>query len=183
MGARQAAAARADGGLATSADAGVPADRVRAAGGEPVAGEPTTRRPSRPPVQTATIRRPATVRPTGRPAGGGNRAEPPVGGPILRPQAGAGDAGHDDEDAGRTSRTRSRSAPADAARVARMATEVLVIDGRPRYHLRRLRAPARPAAEPLPVGEAVELGFTPCGLCEPDSALLADARRSDRPER
>ena len=25
--------------------------------------------------------------------------------------------------------------------------------------------------------EAIELGFTPCSLCEPDSALLAEARR------
>ena len=31
--------------------------------------------------------------------------------------------------------------------------------------------------EPLAVAEAVDLGFSPCGLCEPDSALLADARR------
>jgi hypothetical protein len=31
--------------------------------------------------------------------------------------------------------------------------------------------------EPLPVSEAVELGFSPCGLCEPDSVLLEDARR------
>jgi hypothetical protein len=29
----------------------------------------------------------------------------------------------------------------------------------------------------LPVHEAIELGFTPCGLCEPDSALLTEVRR------
>jgi hypothetical protein len=67
--------------------------------------------------------------------------------------------------------------PADAARVARMSTEVLVIDGRPRYHVAGcVHLLGRPQ-EPLPVSEAVELGFSPCGLCEPDSALLADARR------
>lgn len=70
-----------------------------------------------------------------------------------------------------------RVLPADAARIARMATDVLVIDGRPRYHVAGcVHLLGRPH-EPLPVGEAVELGFTPCGLCEPDSALLADARR------
>jgi hypothetical protein len=65
----------------------------------------------------------------------------------------------------------------DAARVARMTTEVLVVDGRPRYHLPGCVHLLGRESEPLPVGEAVELGFTPCSLCEPDSALLADARR------
>lgn len=65
----------------------------------------------------------------------------------------------------------------DAARVARMSTEVLVIDGRPRYHVAGCVHLLGRGTEPLPVSEAVELGFTPCGLCEPDSALLADARR------
>lgn len=67
--------------------------------------------------------------------------------------------------------------PADAARVARMSVEVLVIDGRPRYHLAGCVHLLGRASEPLPVGEAVELGFTPCSLCEPASALLAEARR------
>jgi len=70
-----------------------------------------------------------------------------------------------------------RVTASDAARVARMSTDVLVIDGRPRYHVAGcVHLLGRPF-EPLPVGEAVDLGFTPCGLCEPDSALLADARR------
>lgn len=67
--------------------------------------------------------------------------------------------------------------PADAARVARMTADVLVIDGRPRYHLTGCVHLLGRENEALPVGEAVELGFTPCGRCEPDSALLADARR------
>jgi len=70
-----------------------------------------------------------------------------------------------------------RITAADAARVARMSADVLVIDGRPRYHVAGcVHLLGRPF-EPLPVSEAVELGFSPCGLCEPDSALLADARR------
>jgi len=66
---------------------------------------------------------------------------------------------------------------ADAARVARMSAAVLVIDGRPRYHLPGCVHLLGREGEPIPVGEAVDLGFTPCSLCEPDSALLADARR------
>ncbi len=68
-------------------------------------------------------------------------------------------------------------APADAARVARMSAQVLVIDGRPRYHQAGCVHLLGRESEALPVNEAVELGFTPCSLCEPDSALLADARR------
>jgi hypothetical protein len=64
----------------------------------------------------------------------------------------------------------------DAARVARMNNDVLVIDGRPRYHLAGCVHLLGRTSERLPVHEAVELGFTPCGLCEPDSALLAEAR-------
>jgi hypothetical protein len=67
--------------------------------------------------------------------------------------------------------------PADAARIARMADEVLVVDGRPRYHLSGCLHLRDRESEPLPVGEAVELGFTPCGACEPDTILLDDARR------
>jgi hypothetical protein len=70
-----------------------------------------------------------------------------------------------------------RVSAADAARVARMSADVFVIDGRPRYHLGGcVHLLGRPY-EPLPVSEAVELGFSPCGLCEPDSALIADAGR------
>ncbi|GAB2951016.1 hypothetical protein GCM10027280_44370 [Micromonospora polyrhachis] len=64
----------------------------------------------------------------------------------------------------------------DAARVARMSAEVLVVDGRPRYHLPSCPQLSDRTAEALPVKEAVELGFTPCGRCEPDSTLLADTR-------
>ncbi len=67
--------------------------------------------------------------------------------------------------------------PANAARVAMLSTDVLVVDGRPRYHVAGCVHLHGRETEPLPVGEAVELGFTPCALCEPDSALLADARR------
>ncbi|GAA5196771.1 hypothetical protein GCM10023322_66530 [Rugosimonospora acidiphila] len=68
--------------------------------------------------------------------------------------------------------------PQDAARVAQLSTEVLVIDGRPRYHHPTCVHLLGRENEPLPVSEAVELGFTPCGLCEPDMVMLAEARRA-----
>lgn len=68
---------------------------------------------------------------------------------------------------------------ADAmAQVARLSTPVVVVDGRPRYHLSGCVHLLGRTSEPLPVSEAVELGFTPCGLCEPDTRLLDDARRA-----
>lgn len=61
--------------------------------------------------------------------------------------------------------------PAAAAVVAGLEAEVLVVDEQPRYHLSSCRALAGKATIPLPVREAVELGFTPCGWCGPDRAL------------
>ena len=66
--------------------------------------------------------------------------------------------------------------PDVAARVAGLSSEVFVIDGRPRYHLPSCVHLLDRVSEALPVAEAVELGFSPCSLCEPDSALLAGAR-------
>lgn len=67
--------------------------------------------------------------------------------------------------------------PADAVRVARMDAEVLVVDGRPRYHLPDCSHLVGRLTEPIPVNEAVELGFTPCGLCRPVDRLVAAAAR------
>jgi hypothetical protein len=65
--------------------------------------------------------------------------------------------------------------PADAVRVARMDAEVLVVDGRPRYHVPDCPHLVGRLTEPIPVNEAVELGFTPCGLCRPVDRLVAAA--------
>ncbi|MFG1950892.1 hypothetical protein [Micromonospora sp. NPDC048830] len=69
-----------------------------------------------------------------------------------------------------------RVSPADATLVARLDAEVLVVDGRPRYHLADCPHLFGRDAEPLPVSEAVALGFTPCARCAPDTVLLADPR-------
>ena len=67
--------------------------------------------------------------------------------------------------------------PADAVRVARMDAEVLVVDGRPRYHLADCPHLVGRLTEPIPVNEAVELGFSPCGLCRPVDRLVVAATR------
>ncbi|NLU77512.1 hypothetical protein HCA58_03695 [Micromonospora sp. HNM0581] len=61
--------------------------------------------------------------------------------------------------------------------VARLTDEVRVVDGRPRYHLDECPHLVGREHEPVPVGEAVELGFTPCAHCTPATVLLAQAER------
>ncbi len=83
----------------------------------------------------------------------------------------------DDDDDPEDEPPAQQTSAADAARIAAMSAEVFVIDGRPRYHLRGCVHMLGRDSEPLPVGEAIELGFSPCSVCEPDSSLLAAARR------
>ncbi|MFE9205986.1 hypothetical protein [Micromonospora sp. NPDC007230] len=65
---------------------------------------------------------------------------------------------------------------ADVARLARLDAEVRVVDGHPRFHLPGCPHLVGRDDEPLPVTEAVGLGFTPCARCAPATVLLADAR-------
>jgi hypothetical protein len=68
--------------------------------------------------------------------------------------------------------------PADAVKVARLDAEVLVVDGRPRYHMADCSHLVGKLTEPIAVNEAIELGFSPCGLCRPvDRLVAATARR------
>ncbi|WP_348774087.1 hypothetical protein [Micromonospora sp. WMMD1076] len=64
----------------------------------------------------------------------------------------------------------------DVARLVRLPGEVLVVDGRPRFHLPGCPHLVGREDEPLPVAEAVALGFTPCARCEAATTLLAEAR-------
>ncbi len=50
---------------------------------------------------------------------------------------------------------------------------VLVVAGRPRYHVEGCRYLAGKLSEQLDVLDAREEGFTPCGVCRPDAALTA----------
>jgi len=60
---------------------------------------------------------------------------------------------------------------AHASLVARLPDEVVVIDEHPRYHVQACPSLPGQAIIPLPVSEAVELGFTPCGWCSPNRVL------------
>ncbi|GLZ75363.1 hypothetical protein Afil01_01700 [Actinorhabdospora filicis] len=62
----------------------------------------------------------------------------------------------------------------DATRLAGLTVPVQVVDGRPRFHLAGCVHLLGKEDEALPVNEAVELGFTPCALCEPTAEVLAD---------
>jgi hypothetical protein len=89
------------------------------------------------------------------------------------------DAGLDDadEDDPADEPLPQKVSPADAVRVARLDSEVLVVDGRPRYHVPDCPHLVGKLTEPIPVNEAVELGFSPCGLCRPVDRLVGAAAR------
>jgi hypothetical protein len=63
---------------------------------------------------------------------------------------------------------------ADAVALARMRDQVVVVvDGRPRYHVPECLHLLGRRVERLTVKEAVELEFTACAQCQPVSRLLA----------
>ncbi len=73
----------------------------------------------------------------------------------------------------------ARVVPAHAVRVEAPAAApaaaggtVLVVSGRPRYHVDGCRYLTGKDAEEIDVLEAREEGFTPCGVCKPDEALV-----------
>ncbi|GAA4898169.1 hypothetical protein [Stackebrandtia albiflava] len=71
----------------------------------------------------------------------------------------------------------------EAAALMRMDAEVMVVDGRPRFHLGGCVHLIGRDAEPLPAYEAVELGFSACSLCRPAQSLLREpTHRLARPE-
>ncbi len=53
------------------------------------------------------------------------------------------------------------------------STQVLVVDGRPRFHLKACPHLSDKTAEPLVLAEAAELGFTSCSLCAAATTVLA----------
>ncbi|MEV2241338.1 hypothetical protein [Micromonospora sp. NPDC049891] len=146
-GARQAA------GRASAPSGGVPDGQARRAGGGREPGIPTQ--------QTSADMDTGDV----------GWRQPP-GSPVAEPRERLSFAdGYDDEPGA------EETTAEQAARVARLADEVRVVDGRPRYHLAECPHLVGREHEPLPVAEAVELGFTPCAHCTPDSVLLSESER------
>ena len=81
-----------------------------------------------------------------------------------------------------------KTVPASAARTTVMATpptasassgsgegKVLVVAGRPRYHVEGCRYLTGKDAESVDAADAREEGFTACGVCKPDESLAASA--------
>jgi hypothetical protein len=59
--------------------------------------------------------------------------------------------------------------------------DVLVISGRPRYHIGGCDyVEGNDDSEPLEINEARELGFTPCGACRPNETLARGAAAKER---
>ncbi|MEV4056918.1 hypothetical protein AB0J55_37425 [Amycolatopsis sp. NPDC049688] len=65
---------------------------------------------------------------------------------------------------------------ADVAVLADLEDEVVVVDEHPRYHLRTCAWLGTRDLIPIGVGEARQLGFTPCATCTPDATLAAAHR-------
>ncbi|WP_206793489.1 hypothetical protein [Amycolatopsis sp. MtRt-6] len=64
----------------------------------------------------------------------------------------------------------------DVAVLADLEDEVVVVDEHPRYHLRTCTWLGTRETIPIGVGEARQLGFTPCAVCRPDATLVAAHR-------
>jgi hypothetical protein len=62
---------------------------------------------------------------------------------------------------------------ADIAVLADLEDEVVVVDEHPRYHLTTCVWLGTRDTIPIGVGEARQLGFTPCDRCRPDANLVA----------
>ncbi|OXM68814.1 hypothetical protein [Amycolatopsis vastitatis] len=65
---------------------------------------------------------------------------------------------------------------ADIAVLADLEDEVVVVDEHPRYHLRTCAWLGTRDTIPIGIGEARQLGFTPCARCTPDATLVAAHR-------
>lgn len=70
-------------------------------------------------------------------------------------------------------------AAADLAWVGHLDTEVVVVDGRPRFHLAECLHLLGLESESLSAAQAIEVGFTPCGRCRPVAALRSLAEVGD----
>lgn len=139
--------------------------------------EPPVTDPSAPPPQAYGPREPYVPPGPRQPAADGARPVPDLAEPDTGPAADAPEPtspaaeGPFDIDP-----PAQHLSAADVARLARLAAEVLVVDGHPRFHLDGCPELVGRDDEPLPVAEALGLGFTPCARCAPATTLLAEAR-------
>jgi len=86
------------------------------------------------------------------------------------------DSDHDDSDHDDSEPDEEDVDAADALAIGGLSSEVVVVDEHPRFHLSSCPWLAERATLPLPVGEAVGLGFTGCARCKPSTTLAAQSR-------
>lgn len=105
-----------------------------------------------------------------RPAG---TTDTPGTGPVAAAEL--ADAGDDADDGDEVDEPADEPPAADTMPPVRQAGQrrVWVVDGRPRYHLADCRSLEGRTPEGVPLAQAVEDGFTPCSLCDPDNVLVA----------
>ncbi|ADJ44754.1 hypothetical protein AMES_2929 [Amycolatopsis mediterranei S699] len=98
----------------------------------------------------------------------GDPADTPDPEPAPEPDASAEAETKPDSDPGV-----EETSEADIAVLADLEDEVVVVDEHPRYHLRTCPWLGTRDTIPIGVGEARQLGFTPCDRCRPDATLVA----------
>ncbi|MET9002788.1 hypothetical protein [Amycolatopsis sp. NPDC004169] len=146
--------------------------RRRRAAARPAAPEPAPSEPAAPaaPEPAEPV---AEEQTTLIPAAGdlGDPADTPEPPPVAEPDVSAETETTPDAEPGV-----EETPEADVAILADLEDEVVVVDEHPRYHLRTCPWLGPRDTIPIGVGEARQLGFTPCDRCRPDAALVATHR-------
>ncbi|HET6286992.1 MAG TPA: hypothetical protein VFG15_09590 [Amycolatopsis sp.] len=96
---------------------------------------------------------------------------------VLMPAAGElGDAEESSVPESTGDPGEEESDPEDVAAVSELETEVVVVDEYPRYHVTSCTWLETRNTIPLGIGEARQLGFTPCALCTPNAEIAGQHR-------
>jgi hypothetical protein len=91
---------------------------------------------------------------------------------AVIPSQGSRRVGAAEPAAGAEPAAEAEPAPAESAdEELEVGGTVLVVEGRPRYHVGGCRYLTGKSAEPVDVRDAREEGFTPCGVCKPDESI------------
>ncbi|MEV7044124.1 hypothetical protein [Amycolatopsis sp. NPDC051061] len=134
---------------------------------EPVSEEPSTEQPPAEAEQTVLI-----------PAAGdlGDPADTPEPEAPAEPAAAEVPAETQAEPEPGTDPGEEETTAADIAVLADLEDEVVVVDEHPRYHLTTCVWLGTRDTIPIGIGEARQLGFTPCDRCRPDANLVSAHR-------
>jgi hypothetical protein len=78
-------------------------------------------------------------------------------------------------------RTPDTASAVEVPSASGLAGEVLVVEGRPRYHVAGCRYLTGKDARGVEVGQARADGYTACGVCKPDEALASAPAQVEEP--